>query len=165
MAKGSTQFQHLVQTEVPPKLLEEWLEAWRKHYGHREKIRVELRPHTAGSELLELKLLDENGEKIAYVIFATIHDRRGRAILSIRDQNILLSHRKKRLMTLVHLFLIHRYRAASVHYLSPTDDNALQSERMKGLGIFSDVNTEIGQIGRAHLNSSHIQKSRMPSSA
>ena len=27
MGKGSTQFQHLVQTEVPPKLLEEWLDA------------------------------------------------------------------------------------------------------------------------------------------
>ena len=25
MGKGSTQFQHLVQTEVPPRLLEEWL--------------------------------------------------------------------------------------------------------------------------------------------
>ena len=28
MGKGSTQVQHLVQTEVPPRLLEEWLELW-----------------------------------------------------------------------------------------------------------------------------------------
>ena len=55
MGKGSTQFQHLVQTEVPTKLLEEWLAAWRKHWHHPGKMRVELRPHTAGSELLELE--------------------------------------------------------------------------------------------------------------
>ena len=28
MGKGSTQFQHLVHTEVPPALLEGWLEEW-----------------------------------------------------------------------------------------------------------------------------------------
>src|ERR1043166_3400625 len=30
MGKGSTQHQHLVQTEVPKKLLEEWLAMWSK---------------------------------------------------------------------------------------------------------------------------------------
>ena len=146
MGKGSTQFQHLVQTEVPPKLLEDWLETWGKHYEQRGRIRVELRPHTAGSELLELKVRDEAGEQLANVIFATIQDRRGRGILSIRDQNMRPSQRKKRLMTLVQLFLIHRYKAGSVHYLTPTEDNMLQTERMKALGIFTDVKTEIGQI-------------------
>ena len=32
MGKGSTQHQHLVQTEVPKKLLEEWLAMWSEHY-------------------------------------------------------------------------------------------------------------------------------------
>src|SRR5215831_6360160 len=32
MGKGSTQFQHQVQTEVPPKLLEEWLALWQKRH-------------------------------------------------------------------------------------------------------------------------------------
>ena len=32
MGKGSTQHQHLVQTEVPTKLLEEWLALWTKHH-------------------------------------------------------------------------------------------------------------------------------------
>lgn len=49
MGKGSTQFQHLVQTEVPTKLLEEWLAEWGKHNDYAGKIRVQLRPHTAGS--------------------------------------------------------------------------------------------------------------------
>ena len=57
MGKGSTQFQHLVQTEVPTKLLEEWLAEWSKHWDYPAKIRVQLRPHTAGSELLELSVL------------------------------------------------------------------------------------------------------------
>src|SRR5262250_3055742 len=34
MGKGSTQFQHLVQTEVPTKLLEEWLTEWRKQFDY-----------------------------------------------------------------------------------------------------------------------------------
>ena len=37
MGKGSTQHQHLVQTEVPPKLLEDWLATWASHWdqpGH-----------------------------------------------------------------------------------------------------------------------------------
>ena len=59
MGKGSTQFQHLVQTEVPPKLLEEWLGLWTEHYDL-EPLRVELRPETAASDLLELSVLDKS---------------------------------------------------------------------------------------------------------
>jgi len=147
MGKGSTQFQHLVQTEVPPKLLEEWLAAWGKHWEHPEKIRVQLRPHTAGSELLELIVLSEpSKEQLANIIFASLQDRRGRNILSVRDQNTLAPLRKKRLMTVVQLFLIHRYTAGAVHYVTPTEDNEFQTQKMKSLGIFSDVHTEIGQI-------------------
>ena len=153
MGKGSTHFQHLVQTEVPTKLLEEWLATWRKHWDYPGKMRVELRPHTAGSELLELSVLDElTREKLANVIFAHIQDRHGRIILSVRDQHTVTLLRKKRLMTLVHLFLIHRYKASSVHYVTPTGDNEVQAERMKSLGIYSDVHTEIGQIIVAHIN-------------
>ena len=111
MGKGSTQHQHLVQTEVPTRLLEEWLATWASHWDRPGRIRVELRPHTAGSDLLELRVLDEPGETLANVIFASILDRRGRSILSIRDQNTAPSIRRRRLMTLVQLFLIHRYRA------------------------------------------------------
>ena len=54
MGKGSTQHQHLVQTEVPKKLLEDWLALWGEHYQLGEKLRVQLRPQRAGGELLEL---------------------------------------------------------------------------------------------------------------
>jgi isocitrate lyase len=163
MGKGSTQFQHLVQTEVPTKLLEEWLVEWRKCCDYPTKIRVQLRPHTAGSELLELCLLDEpSGEKLANVIFANIQDRRGRSILSVRDQNTLPPLRKKRLMTLSQLFLIHRYNASAVHYVTPTEDNQFQAQKMKSLGIFSNVSTEIGQIIVANVSKERVAELLTP---
>lgn len=55
MGKGSTQHQHLVQTEVPKKLLEEWLAMWAEHYKLGETLRVQLRPRRAGSDVLDLK--------------------------------------------------------------------------------------------------------------
>jgi isocitrate lyase len=163
MGKGSTQFQHLVQTEVPTKLLEEWLAEWSKHCDYKGKIRVQLRPHTAGSELLELSVLNQpSGEKLANVVFAYIQDRRGRSILSIRDQNTLAPVRKKRLMTVVQLFLIHRYNASSVHYVTPTEDNEFQTQRMKSVGIFSDVHTEIGQIIVAQVSKERVAELLKP---
>jgi len=163
MGKGSTQFQHLVQTEVPTKLLEEWLADWSKHCDYKDKIRVQLRPHTAGSELLELSVLNHsNGEKLANVVFAYILDRRGRHILSIRDQNTLAPVRKKRLMTVTQLFLIHRYNASSVHYVTPTEDNEFQTQRMKSVGIFSDVHTEIGQIIVAQVSKERVAELLQP---
>jgi isocitrate lyase len=158
MGKGSTQHQHLVQTEVPTRLLEGWLAEWSAEWERPGKMRVELRPHTAGSDLLELRVLDESGGPVANVIFASIMDRRGRSILSIRDQNTAPSVRRKRLMTLVQLFLIHRYRAGSLHYLTPTEDNRLQTQRMQDLGIFTLVRTEIGQIIVADVNRERVSE-------
>jgi isocitrate lyase len=159
MGKGSTQVQHLVETEVPPRLLEKWLELWAQHYQHPGALRVELRPHRAGSDLLELNVLDESGAKIADVIFTTIRDRRGKNIISIRDQNNFnMEFRQKRLMTIIHLFLIHRYKIASVHYVTPTDDNQKTAQGMKALNIYSEVNTEIGDIIVAGVNAEHVKE-------
>ena len=158
MGKGSTQHQHLVQTEVPTKLLEEWLAIWTKHHGLPGSVRVGLRPHTAGSELLELTLSTASGEKVANVVFNPIVDRRGRNILSIRDQNTFdTALRKKRLMTLTHLFLIHRYKSWSVHYVSPTEDNRYQAQKMKAHGLFSDVHDEVGHIIVADVSAENVK--------
>ncbi len=158
MGKGSTQFQHLVQTEVPTKVLLEWTELWRAHNKYDGAIRVQLRPHTAGSELLELALLGEANEKLVNVVFATIQDRRGRSLISVRDQNTAESMRRKRLMTVAQLFLIHRYKAVSVHYVTPTEDNQHQTQSMKRLGIFTDVNTEVGQIIVADVDVARVSQ-------
>jgi isocitrate lyase len=158
MGKGSTQHQHLVQTEVPTKLLEEWLQTWAKRHKIERPLRVNLRPHTAGSELLELSITPGAGEKLANVIFATIVDRRGRHLLSVRDQNTFdLTLRQKRLMTLIHLFLVHRYKASSVHYVSPTEDNRYQAQKMKAHGLYSDVHDEVGQIIVADVSVENVK--------
>jgi isocitrate lyase len=138
MGKGSTQHQHLVQTEVPTRLLEEWLATWASRWELPGRIGVELRPHTAGS------------------------DRRGRSIISVRDQNTAPSMRRRRLMTLIQLFLIHRYRADSVHYLTPTEDNQAQTQRMHELGIFTVVRTEVGQIIVADVDRERVAELLRP---
>jgi len=163
MGKGSTQHQHLVQTEVPKKLLEEWLAIWSKHYRLPGCLRVQLAPHRAGSELLELDILGDGDETLANVIFGPIHDRRGRSILSVRDQNTFAEPlRKKRLMTLVHLFLVHRFKADSVHYVTPTEDNQYQVAKMQSHGIFGEVNTEVGQIIVAAVNQKRVAELLAP---
>ncbi len=163
MGKGSTQHQHLVQTEVPKKLLEEWLALWSAHYQIPDPLKVELKPYRAGSELLELALTGRDGEKVANVVFAPIQDRRGRSILSVRDQNTFAEAlRKKRLMTLVHLYLVHRYQADSVHYVTPTDDNQYQTAKMKAHGIFAEVSTDVGQIIVADVNHARIAELLAP---
>ena len=161
MGKGSTQFQHLVQTEVPTRVLEGWLERWAAHHDLGISPRVRLRPWKAGSEILELGILD-GGEKpagaaLANIIFTVLRDRRGRSILSVRDQNTLAPEmRRKRLMTLVHLFLILRYEVTSVHYLSPTDDNRYQTVRMCHQGLFASVTDEVGEIIVADVDAATV---------
>jgi isocitrate lyase len=166
MGQGSTQHQHLVQTEVPPRLLEEWLDAWREHHGIRGKLKVSLKPVRAESDLLELALSSPEGEKRVNVIFASIHDRRGRSILSVRDQNNLdVGLRRKRLMTLVQLFLFHRYKVDSVHYVTPTEDNERQAEGMRRQGLFGSVVQEVGEIIVADVNKARVKELLLPDRA
>ena len=169
MGKGSTQHQHLVQTEVPKKLLEEWLAMWSEHYQLGEKLRVQLRPRRAGGELLELGIYGERGdgeEQLANVIVDPIKDRHGRSILTVRDQNTFAEAlRQKRLMTLIHLWLIHRFKADAVYYVTPTEDNVYQTEKMKSHGIFRDVYPEVGEIIVADVNHSRIEELLAPDRA
>jgi isocitrate lyase len=160
MGKGSTQTQHLVQTEVPKKLLEDWLALWSEHYKLGERMRVQLRPRRSGSNLLELSIFGDNeDEKLADVVFDPITDRQGRSILTVRDQNTYSAKlRQKRLMTLVHLWLVHRFKAAAVYYVTPTEDNKYQTEKMQAHGIFSNVNKDVGEIIVADVNQARIDE-------
>jgi isocitrate lyase len=166
MGKGSTQHQHLVQTEVPKKLLEEWLALWSEHYELGEKLRVQLRPRRAGGEVLELGIYGErkDGEELlANVLVDPIKDRHGRSILTVRDQNTFAEKlRKKRLMTLVHLWLVHRFKAEAVYYVTPTEDNIYQTEKMKSHGIFSNVHEDVGEIVVADVNQPRIDELLAP---
>jgi isocitrate lyase len=163
MGKGSTQHQHLVQTEVPKKLLEEWLALWSEHYQMGEKLRVTLRPRRAGSDVLELGIYGSGDEQLANVIVDPIKDRHGRSILQVRDQNTFAEKlRQKRLMTLIHLWLVHRFKADAVYYVTPTEDNLYQTEKMKSHGIFSEVYPEVGEIIVAEVNHPRIDELLKP---
>jgi isocitrate lyase len=166
MGKGSTQHQHLVQTEVPKKLLEEWLALWGEHYDLGEKFRLQFRPLRAGGEVLELGIYGERDggeEKLANVLVDPIKDRNGRSILTVRDQNTFAEQlRKKRLMTLVHLWLINRFKADAVYYVTPTEDNVYQTEKMKSHGIFSNVHKDVGEIVVADVNQERIDELLAP---
>lgn len=159
MGKGSTQHQHLVQTEVPRKLLEEWLALWGEHYQIGETLRVQLRPRRAGSDVLELGIYGDGDEKLADVVVDPIKDRHGRNILTVRDQNTYAEKlRKKRLMDVIHLWLIHRFKPEIVYYVTPTEDNIYQTEKMKKHGIFSNVYQEVGEIIVADVNQDRIDE-------
>jgi isocitrate lyase len=164
MGKGSTQVQHLVQTEVPKKLLEDWLALWSEHYQLGERLRAQLRPRRAGSDVLELAIFgDKDGEKLADVVFDPIKDRHGRSILTVRDQNTYAAKmRQKRLMTLIHLWLVHRFKADAVYYVAPTEDNVYQTEKMKAHGIFTAVNKDVGEIIVADVNPVRIAELLAP---
>ena len=68
-------------------------------------------------------------------------------------------------MTLIHLYLIHRYKIVSVHYVSPTEDNRYQTQKMKTQGIFSDVHDEIGDMIVADVDTEHIAALLAPDGA
>jgi isocitrate lyase len=159
MGEGSTQHQHLVQTEVPKKLLEEWLALWGDHYQIGEKLSVQLRPRRAGSDVLELGIYGDSEEPLANVVVDPIKDRHGRNILTVRDQNTFAEKlRQKRLMDVIHLWLIHRFKPEIVYYVTPTEDNIYQTEKMKSHGIFSNVYQEVGEIIVADVNQQRIDE-------
>ena len=165
MGSGSTQHQHLVQTEVPPKVLTEWLAPWCARHGITDDLRVQLRPHTPGSQILELAIFSPGGDKLANIVFSEMEDRSGRTFLSVRDQNTFdLNLRRKRLMTLMHLFLIHRYKAEAIHYLTPTDDNRAAAEALTRRGLFSSNYDEVGDIIVADINAAQVAELVKPDS-
>ncbi|MCP3960410.1 MAG: hypothetical protein GY719_21405 [bacterium] len=59
-------------------------------------------------------------------------------------------------MTLTHLFLIHRYKVSAVHYVSPTEDNRDQTQKMKTHGLFCDVHEEVGHIIVANVDAERV---------
>ncbi|MEZ4750938.1 MAG: isocitrate lyase/phosphoenolpyruvate mutase family protein [Bdellovibrionota bacterium] len=157
MGKGSTQHQHLVNTEVPVSLFESWMKEWATHNTITAALKVKLRP-VPSSELLEMVVFGEGETRIADITFTNIQDRRGNSILSVRDQNNYIpEYRQRRLISLMHLFLVHRYRVKKVHFLSPTEDNDMQIEGMRALGFYSSVNKEVGDVMVAEVNQGFIE--------
>ena len=165
MGAGSTQSQHLVQTEVPPKLLTELARDLGRPHGVPGPLRATLRPLSSGSELLELSVADPSEEKLANVVFATIQDRRGRLDpVGTRPEHLRRIAAPQATHDTDAVFLIHRYKAAAIHYLTPTEDNHRQCESMQRLGIFERTSDEVGQIIVADVNTSTVSDLVQPTS-
>ncbi len=164
MGKGSTQHQHLVQTEVPKKLLEDWLALWSDHYQLGEKLRVQLRPAPRRLATCSNSASTATATS-SWPTSSSTRSRTGTAAASctVRDQNTFAEKlRQKRLMTLIHLWLVHRFKAESVYYVTPTEDNIYQTEKMKSHGIFSNVYQEVGEIIVADVNQPRIDELLAP---
>jgi len=105
-----------------------------------------------------LNLFDEAHDKIAEIIFRVDKDRAGRKFLAVKDQNTIKKFRSRRLMTLMHFFLLHRYKTELVHYVTPTNDNRLSVQRMIQNGVFRASRTDDPHIIAMEVDNARGQK-------
>ena len=163
MGGKSTETQHRKAVEVPTSVLERWLRMWSEHWSeqglyHQGDLSVELKERWAGSEEMMLNLFDHARDKIAEIIFRVDKDREGRKLLAVKDQNTVEHYRSRRLMTLIHFFLLHRYKTDLVHYVSPTNDNRLSVHRMIHNGVFRAARTDDPNMIAIEVDITRAQK-------
>ncbi|MDH3445885.1 MAG: hypothetical protein OEN50_18315, partial [Deltaproteobacteria bacterium] len=163
MGGKSTETQHRKAVEVPTSVLEKWLRMWAEHWNkqgvyNEGDLSVELKERWAGSEDMMLNLFDEDHDKIAEIIFRVDKDREGRKFLAVKDQNTVKMYRARRLMTLMHFFLLHRFKTDLVHYVSPTDDNLLSVNRMIQNGVFKTSRTDDPNIIAMEVDTARSQR-------
>jgi isocitrate lyase len=163
MGGKSTETQHRKAVEVPTSVLEKWLRMWAEHWNkqgvyNEGDLSVELKERWAGSEDMMLNLFDEAHDKIAEIIFRVDKDRAGRKFLAVKDQNTVKKYRARRLMTLMHFFLLHRFKTDLVHYVSPTDDNRLSVRRMIQNGVFRESRTDDPNVIAMEVDTARGQK-------
>ncbi len=163
MGGKSTETQHRKAVEVPTSVLEKWLRMWAEHWNkqgvyNEGDLSVELKERWAGSEDMMLNLFDQAHDKIAEIIFRVDKDREGRKFLAVKDQNTVKKYRARRLMTLMHFFLLHRFKTDIVHYVSPTDDNLLSVNRMIQNGVFKKSRTDDPNIIAMEVDTARSQK-------
>ena len=163
MGGKSTETQHRKAVEVPTSVLERWLRMWAQHWTRQGlytggDLSVELKERWAGSEEMMLNVFDEARDKIAEIMFRVDKDRAGRKFLAVKDQNTLKKYRSRRLMSLMHFFLLHRYKTDLVHYLTPTDDNRLSVRRMIHNGVFREARTDDPNVIAIEVDTARAQK-------
>jgi len=121
-------------------------------------LSVEVKERWAGAEEMMLNVFDEARDKIAEIMFRVDKDRASRKFLAVKDQNTLKKYRSRRLMSLMHFFLLHRYKTDLVHYLTPTDDNRLSVRRMIHNGVFREARTDDPNVIAIEVDTARAQK-------
>lgn len=163
MGGKSTEAQHRKAIEVPVSVLERWLRMWADHWSKRGlynqgELSVEIKERWAGSEEMMLNVFGEARDKIAEITYRVDKDRDGRKFLAVKDQNTVKKYRARRLMTLMHFFLLHRYKTDLVHYVTPTDDNRISVRRMIQNGVFRGARTDDPNIIALEVDTARSQK-------
>ena len=163
MGGKSTEAQHRKAIEVPTSVLERWLRMWADHWSkqglyNQGELSVEIKERWAGSEEMMLNVFDEDRDKIAEIIYRADKDRDGRKFLAVKDQNTVRRYRGRRLMTLMHFYLLHRYKTDLVHYVTPTDDNRLSVRRMIHNGVFRAARTDDPNVIAIEVDTARAQK-------
>jgi isocitrate/methylisocitrate lyase len=163
MGGKSTETQHRKAVEVPTSVLERWLRMWTEHWNKlglydQGGTSVELKERWAGAEEMMLNVFDEARDKIAEIIFRVDKDREGRKFLAVKDQNTVKKYRNRRLMSLMHFFLLHRYKTDLVHYVTPNSDNRLSVQRMIHNGVFRSARTDDPNIIAIEVDTARAQK-------
>ncbi|MCC7418625.1 MAG: isocitrate lyase/phosphoenolpyruvate mutase family protein [Acidobacteria bacterium] len=157
MGKGSTQHQHLQQTEVTPAVLDRWLARCAKDGSLPGGLRSELRPVSAGSDVLRLRVRTPAGATAAGLIYSEQPDRHGRRILWIHEEIAAGSSAPDALaLTLAHLFAIQRGQASVELYASPTAENLRQIRVMKDAGIVAHADEQSGSVLVATVNAGRV---------
>jgi isocitrate lyase len=67
-------------------------------------------------------------------------------------------YRSRRLMTLMHFFLLHRYKIDLVYYVAPTHDNRMSVQRMMHNGVFRQARTDEPNIIAIEVDTARAQK-------
>ncbi len=163
MGGKSTEVQHRRVIEVPTSELERWLRMWAQHWSEqglydKGDLSVELKERWAGSEEMMLNVFDEASDKIAEMTFRVDKDREGRKFLAVKDQHTVKIFRSRRLMTLMHFFLLHRYKTDLVHYVTPTGDNRISVQHMMRYGVFREARTDDPNVIAIEVNTSLAQR-------
>ncbi|HEY7317224.1 MAG TPA: isocitrate lyase [Candidatus Binatia bacterium] len=163
MGGKSTEMQHRKAVEVPTSVLERWLRIWSQHWREqgllaKGELSVELKERWAGSEHMMLNVFDEAHDKLAEITFRVDKDRDGRKYLAVKDQNTVKRYRSRRLMTLMHFFLLHRFKIDLVYYVAPTHDNRMSVQRMIHNGVFRQARTDDPNIIAIEVDTARAQK-------
>jgi isocitrate lyase len=122
------------------------------------ELSVELKERWAGSEHMMLNVFDEAHDKLAEITFRVDKDRDGRKYLAVKDQNTVKRYRSRRLMTLMHFFLLHRFKIDLVYYVAPTHDNRMSVQRMIHNGVFRQARTDDPNIIAIEVDTARAQK-------
>ena len=152
MGAASTHHQHLVAIEAPPALLERWLVRWAGETGTAGPLTVWLRPRAAWSDGIELRVVGPDGLTIAEVAATEIRDRDGRRVLCLTQQATAPGARRRGLMALVELYLLHRTGAELVHHLAPTEASVAYSDGLARRGLYAAIEASTSELIAARVD-------------